>query len=81
VGWLISPVITSILVAIIVVKIWDLFTAGLTSSAASVVRAGLFIGTWATVTAGVGMRSFAGKVRQLRQGTAAIKALSRFERP
>jgi len=80
-GWLVGYTLASIVVAFIVLKIFDYIVGGATSGLLSVARAGLFIVTWTVVTAKGGMQGFTKMVRQLRQGnTQAIKALTKGER-
>lgn len=66
-GWLVSQVVTSLLGAIIVVKIFDALL-GL----ASVLKTSLFVGTWTAITAGLGMRGFTKAVRGMRQGSKEV---------
>jgi hypothetical protein len=64
-GWLIAPIITSIVASILIVKVWDTLFGGVTNSFLGVARAGLFVGTWATITTAAGMRGVNGMTRRL----------------
>ena len=63
-----SYTLASLAASFIVVKLFDYIFAGATGSLVSIARAGLFVATWAAVTAQVGMRGFTKRVRQVRQG-------------
>ena len=65
-GWLISSTLASIVISLVVVKIFDWIFAGVTDGLLSIPRAGLFVGTWTAVTAKAGMSGFSKRVRQLR---------------
>ena len=67
-GWLFGYTLSSIVASIVVVKIFDYLFAGAASGLVSSTRAGIFVATWTAVTAQAGMRGFAKRVRQLRQG-------------
>ena len=63
-GWLVSQVVTSLLGAIIIIKIYDTIVGGILGP---VVKTGLFVSVWTAITAGLGMRSFKKTVHGLRQ--------------
>ena len=67
-GWLISYTLASMATSWLVVKLFDWMFAGVTEGLLSIPRAGLFVGTWAAVTAQAGMRGFSKRIRQLRRG-------------
>lgn len=66
-GWLVSYTLASMAAAYIVVKIFDYIFAGTVSGLDSSARFGLFVGTWALVTAKAGMQGFTKRVRHLKQ--------------
>ena len=67
-GWLVGYTLASIATSFVVVKIFDAIFAGAAGGLVSSARAGLFVATWAAVTAQAGMRGFTKRVRRLRQG-------------
>ena len=67
-GWLVNYILASMVASFIVVKIFDYIFAGVTNSLVSSARFGLFVVTWAAVTAKAGMLGVTKQVRQLRQG-------------
>ena len=80
-GWLIGPTLASFIAAFIVVKLFDYIFAGVSGSLVNIARVGLFILTWAVVTAKGGMSSFSKTVRHLRQGNAvALETLTKERR-
>ena len=87
-GWLFGPTLFSVIVALIVVRIFDYIKDGIfngpTGDVVNTARAGVFVGTWTAVTAKLGMRGFTARVRQLRHGNAdalsRISALTKGER-
>ena len=66
-GWLVSQVVTAILGAVIVVKIFDTIFHGILGPAANAVKTGLFVGVGTAITTGLGMYGARKVVRSLRQ--------------
>lgn len=66
-GWLVNSLLASMVMAFIVVKIYDYIFAGVTSSWSNGVRYGLFCFTWTAVTVQAGMSSVNKRARQLKQ--------------
>ena len=71
-GWLVSQVVTSMLGAVIVVKILETIFGGILGPAATAVKTGLFVGVWTTITTALGMRGFKKTVRGLRQSNKEV---------
>jgi len=71
-GWLVGYTLASIVVAFIVLKIFDYIVGGATSGLLSVARAGLFIVTWSAVTTQAGMHGFSKRIQGLRKGIAVM---------
>jgi len=84
IGWLLGPTLASMVMALIVVRIFDYLVVGAASGLVNTARAGLFVGTWTAVTTGSGMRDVAKWARRLRQGNASARsrldALTKRER-
>jgi hypothetical protein len=74
VSWLVAPIITSFVGAILLVKLWDIAFGGVSSGFLGVARAGLFIGTWTAITAASGMRGVSNLTRRVN-GSATLKRL------
>ena len=72
-GWLLGPVIASIVSAFVVVRIFDYIFGGVTSGVINPIRSILFVGTSTAVTTGSGMRGFTSRVRRLRRGVTAAE--------
>lgn len=68
-GWLVGPILASLVTSFIVVKIFDYIFEGVTGVLVNIARFGLFGVTWTAVTAQAGMHGFSRRVRQLRQAT------------
>ena len=66
-GWLVSQVVTAILGAVIVVKIFDTIFHGILGPAANSAKTGLFVGVGTAISTGLGMYGFKKAVRSLRQ--------------
>ncbi len=82
-GWLVAPIITSLVGAILLVKVWDIIFGGVSGSFLGVARAGVFVGTWAAITTASGMRGVNSLTRRVN-GSAIIKrlrTLTNSERP
>ena len=82
-GWLIAPIITSIVGSILIVKAWDAIFGGVSSGFLGVARTGLFVSTWAAITAASGMRGVNNLTRRVN-GSAALRrlrTLTNSERP
>ena len=65
-GWLVTYTLGSIVTSFIVVKIFDFIFAEVSSVFVGIARFGLFVVTWAAVTAKAGMGGFTKQVRRLR---------------
>lgn len=74
-SWLVGYTVVSMAVAFIVVKIFDYIFSGVAGGFTGVTRAGIFVITWAAVTAQSGMRGFSGSARRLRESNADAKNL------
>lgn len=66
-GWLVSQVVTSMLGAVIIVKIFDIIIGGLVGPAAHAAKTSIFVSVWTGITTVTGMRAFTKAVRGLRQ--------------
>ncbi len=73
-GWLVAPVITSIVGAILLVKVWDVVVGGPTNSFLEVARAVLFVGTWTAITTAAGMRGVDNAAKRLN-GSSLLRRL------
>ena len=71
-SWLVGYTLASLVVAFIILKIFDYIVGGATSGLLSVTRASLFIITWTVITARGGMQGFTRRIRDLRRGIAAM---------
>ena len=65
-SWLIGSTMASLVIAFIVVRIFDHIFAGVTGGVSHVIRAILFVASWTAVTVGAGMRSISQFTRKLR---------------
>jgi hypothetical protein len=74
-SWLLGYTVVSMAVAFIVIKIFDYLFSGVAGGFTGVARAGLFVITWAAITAQSGMRGVSKTARQLRQGNADATSL------
>jgi uncharacterized membrane protein YidH (DUF202 family) len=83
-GWLLGLILASVVFGALAVHIAQFLFAGAPGWLLDIAKAGVFVITWTTTTAWMGMRAFTGKVRQLRQRNAAVRvrldALTRGER-
>lgn len=71
-GWLIGYTISSMVGAFIVVRLFEYAFSGLTGWVGNVVKASIFSGTWAAITAGLGMRGVNKGVHSLRDGAKGV---------
>jgi len=72
-SWLVGAALASLAAAFLVVRIFDHIVSGVRDTVAgTAARAGLFVGTWTAVTTATGMRDFAKRIRNLRQGNRGI---------
>lgn len=67
-SWLVSLVVTSALVAALVVKIFDVLFNGIIGPLAVAAKNSLFVGTWTAITTGMGIRDAKKAARKLRPG-------------
>lgn len=71
-GFLLGPIIASIVGSLVILRIFDWIFGGLTGTIVNTARASVFVTTWTAITAQSGMSGFTSKVRKLRRGTTAV---------
>ena len=82
-SWLIAPIITSIVLSILIVKVWGIVFGGVSNSFLGVTQGGLVVGTWAAITTAAGIRGVNNMARRLN-GSATLRrlrTLAKGERP
>ena len=73
-SWLIGPILASIVASVLIVKIWDTLSGGVSGSFLGVVRGVLFVGAWVAIITVAGMRGVNNTVRRIN-GSAVIRRL------
>ena len=73
-SWLIAPIITSIVASILLLKIWDTLSGGVSNAFLGVARGGLFVGVWAAIITAAGMRGVNNMTRRIN-GSAIVRRL------
>ena len=73
-SWLLGPIITSIVASILIVKIWDTLSGGVSGSFLGVVRGILFVGAWVAIITVAGMRGVNSTIRRIN-GSAMVRRL------
>ena len=75
-GWLINQVIASVVLSVIVVKIWETIVGGLIGPAAHAVKTSVFVGVWSAFTTVTGLRAFTELVQWLRHRNKKVGAVA-----
>ena len=73
-NWLIAPIISSIIASILIIKIWNGITEGVSNSFLGVARGVLFVGAWVAIITTLGMRKVNSVARRIN-GSAIVKRL------
>ena len=73
-SWLIGPILASIVASILIVKIWDTLSGGVSNSFLGVARGVLFVGAWVAIITATGMRGVNNTVRRIN-GSAMVRRL------
>ena len=73
-SWLIGPILASIVASILIVKIWDTLSGGVSGSFLGVVRGVLFVGAWVAIITAAGMRGVNSTIRRIN-GSAMVRRL------
>jgi len=64
--WLVGYTFAGLVGSVIVVRVMEFLVWEGRSVGSSVAKAGVFVGTWTTIIAALGMRDFSSKVRLMR---------------
>ena len=73
-GWLVGQVVSSMLGAVLVVKIFDTIFGSILWPALNAVKTGLFVSVWTAIATSLGLRGFKKTVRGLRQSGKEVGA-------
>lgn len=73
-NWLLGPIISSIVASILLIKIWNVLSEGVSNAFLGVVRGSLFIGIWVAIITAFGMRRVNNLARRIN-GSAIVKRL------
>ena len=71
-GWLVNLVVTAILSAVIIVKIFDVIFHGILGPVTSAAKTGIFVSVGTAVTTSLGMLGFRKAVRDVRQANKEV---------
>lgn len=69
-SWLVGYVIASMVVAFVVVRIFEYLVTGASGGVVNIAKLILFVGVWTAITMASGMRAFTGRIRYLRKAIA-----------
>lgn len=78
-SWFVSMVMTSMLGAVLAVKILDLIMGGIVGPAVSAAKTSLFVSAWTAITTGLGVRGMKKAARNLRAGGKGVS--TNIDRP
>ena len=73
-NWLLGPIITSIVASILIYKIWDFLSGGMTNSITGIARLFVLVGAWAAIITAFGMRRVTNLARRII-GSGIVKRL------
>ena len=73
-NWLLGPIISSIIASILLVKIWNVLTGGVSNSFLGVAKGVLYVGAWVVIITAFGMRGVNSAARRIND-SALVKRL------